>query len=180
MYVYGKGPSKTTVSATPGLGNAVTIQGMVTDQSPGAPDTPAISDANMNEWMDYLYMKQIMPTNAQGVPVTLYITDPNGATSILSTVTTDISGHYVVSWTPPTQGAYKITAAFDGTNSYASSTAVTGIAVGSGAAPAVSPTPTPSAPSPGAPSTVLWFVAIAAAIIIIVIIAVAVVLRRRK
>jgi outer membrane protein assembly factor BamB len=184
IYCIGKGPSKTTVTATPGLGNAVTIQGMVTDQSPGAPDTPAIADGNMEAWMEHLYMQQAAPTDAIGVPVTIYITDPNGATNMLTTLTTDISGHFVTSWTPSTQGAYVITAAFDGTNSYGSSSAVTGIAVGAGAAsPGVSPTPggSTTAPTPpSAPSPVVWYVAIAAAVIIIAIIAAAVVLRRRQ
>ena len=182
VYCIGKGPSATTVTATPGIGNAVTIQGTVTDQSPGAKGTPAIADSWIQAWMEYLYEQQTMPSNAQGVPVTIFITSPSGSTSSL-TVTTDTSGHYVTSWTPTSQGTYTITAAFDGTYSYGASTAVTGIAVGpsSGVSPGVSPTTSPSSvPPPGAPSALAWYLAIAAAVIIIVIIAAAIILRRRQ
>jgi hypothetical protein len=181
MYVYGKGPSATTVSATPGNGNAVTIQGTVTDQSPGAKGTAAISDANMDAWMDYLYMKQAMPMDAQGVPVTIYITDPNGNTQTLATVNCDMSGHFVASWTPSMEGAYTVTAAFDGSNSYGASSAVTGYAVGSGAAPVVSPTiPSTSAPSPSEGSDTTMYVIVSAAVVVIAVVAAAVLLRRRR
>ncbi len=183
IYCIGKGPSATTVTATPGLGNTVTVQGTVTDQSPGKPGTPAIADNWQQGWMEYLYEQQAMPTSAQGVPVTIFITDSSGSTNTLGTVTTDLSGHYVTSWTPTKQGTYTITASFDGSNSYGASTAVTGIAVGpsSGASPVVSSSPSPSTvPPPGAPSSLGLYIAIAAVIIIIVIIAAALVLRRRK
>ena len=37
-------------------GSSVLIQGTVTDQSPGAKGTPAISDERQSAWMEYLYM----------------------------------------------------------------------------------------------------------------------------
>ena len=45
------------------------ISGTVTDQSPGAKDTPAIADECMGEWMEYLYLQQEMSSNAIGVTV---------------------------------------------------------------------------------------------------------------
>ena len=202
---YGKGPSATTVAASPGMGNAMTIQGTVTDQSPGqtclgvpAAGTPAIADQYMEQWMEYLYMQQAMPTNATGVPVTLFISDQNGNVVDTLQTTSDISGHYAVSWTPSSQGLYTVTAAFDGTNSYGPSTGVTSIAVGaSSAQPSVTSTPTPTTqpptqapttptatPSPIIPPTgtsyTALYVAVAAVVIICVVAAVAVILRRRK
>jgi len=213
MYVIGKGQSATTVFATPGMGNAITIQGTVTDQSPGqtclgipAAGTPAIADQFMQPWMEYLYEQQAKPTNATGVPVTLYQTDPNGNTYQIATLTTDIAGHYVTSWTPTLQGAYTITATFGGTNSYYSSTAETGIAVGAVAAspqatatatapPTVAPTQAPTPPAPTqtiapTPSPVVnpptnaaptaTYIAIGLAVVVIIALAAALILRRRK
>ena len=65
MYCIGPGNTATTVSAptvTTSAGTPEIIQGTVTDQSPGqtclgipAAGTPAISDASMSAWMEYLY-----------------------------------------------------------------------------------------------------------------------------
>ena len=87
LYAYGTGRSATTVeapSAAITLGSSLVIRGTVTDQSPGktclgvpAAGTPAISDANMREWMNYLYGQQAMPTNATGVHVSLDVIDAN-------------------------------------------------------------------------------------------------------
>ena len=73
LYCYAKGLSATTVSAADTAipeGSSVLIKGTVTDQSPGktclgipAKGTPAIADASMSEWMEYLYQQQPMPTN---------------------------------------------------------------------------------------------------------------------
>jgi hypothetical protein len=206
IYCIGKGPSETTVTATPGVGSAVTIQGTVMDQSVGKPGIPAISDADQEAWMEHVYEQQGMPQNAQGVPVTLYETDPNGNTYTIGTVTTDISGHFMTSWTPTLEGTYKITAAFDGTNAYYGSTAVTGIAVGpaTAASPAITPTPPPTTvtptpvqptptlnisptasattapPPPTSQSPATTYIVIGIAIIVIVVAATALVLRRRK
>ena len=157
IYCYGPGLSATTVTATPGIGNAVTIQGTVTDQSPGqtaigvpAAGTPAISDASMDDWMAYLYMQQPAPTNATGVPLTLYVTDQAGNIVYTTNATSDALGHYAVSWTPTSNGIYTVTAVFDGTDSYYASTAVTSIAVDKAAA--ASPTATPTLLQPHANS----------------------------
>jgi hypothetical protein len=179
IYCFGKGQTATTVSASPvtlASGEPTTIQGTVTDQSPGAAGTPAVSDASMTQWMEYLYQQLPKPTNATGVKVTLTALDPNNNTENLGTVTTDITGHYGLMWTPPVPGYYTITATFAGTNSYFSSSAETGIGVDSAAsASAVSAL----APSTSSAPTVTY-VAIAAAVIIIVALVAALMLRRRR
>ena len=208
---YGLGPSATTVStqnfAAP-QGTAVLVKGTVTDQSPGAPGTPAISDEFMEPWMEYLYEQQAMPTNATGVPVYLTAIDPNGNYQVIGNVTSDITGNYAISWTPAVPGVYTITATFAGSNSYAGSSAETSLLVGAAASaqpvststatstpPATTSTLTPTTPptttapasaspsaapppSGGIPTTT--YVAIAAAVVIILAIAAAIVLRRRK
>ena len=190
IYCFGKGQTATSVTATPGVGNAVTIEGTVTDQSSGqtclgtpAAGTPAVSDASMSAWMAYLYEQQPMPTNATGVPLTLTVYDSNGNVVATLSAQTDITGHYMVSWTPPSTGMYKVTASFDGTNSYFVSTSETGIAVGVSGSSTVTPSPQVStAPVPPGSSGVstMTYVAVAAAVIIIAVVAVALVLRRRK
>ena len=120
-YTFGKGPSATTVSAPQvGVprGTTVLLTGTVTDQSPGKPGTPAISDENMSAWMEYLYEQKPMPTNVKGVPVTLTAIDPNGNFQNIGVVTSDVGGTYGLSWTPPVEVKYQITATFAGTNSY--------------------------------------------------------------
>lgn len=207
VYCFGKGQSATTVAATPGHGNAVTIQGTVTDQSPGetclgipAAGTQAISDDSMTSWMEYLYMQRPMPTNATGVPVTIVVSDENNNAVYTTSATSDVSGHYIVSWTPTTQGVYKITTTFDGSESYYPSTDTTGIAIGEAVAPQVTPTVAPTqtaqptqtpaptisasptvAPTPGTGmSTETLLIAGAAVVIIIAVGAAALVLRKRK
>lgn len=128
IYCYGKGPSKTTVTAGPKvttLGSSVLIEGSVTDQSPGAEGTPAIGDESMSEWMEYMYMQQPMPTNPQGVKVKLYSIDPNSNYQDIGTVTTDIAGCFGISWVPPVPGDYFVMAEFEGSASYGSSYATT-------------------------------------------------------
>ena len=70
VYGVGKGPSQTTVNASPKVsieGSSVIIEGTVTDISPGTEEyaltarfpngVPAVSDASMSEWMKYVYMQ---------------------------------------------------------------------------------------------------------------------------
>jgi hypothetical protein len=180
IYCFGKGQSATTVSAAPGVGNAVTIQGTVTDQSPGetclgipAAGTAAIADEFMSDWMAYLYEQQPMPQNARGVPVTLYATGPDGSTETIGTTTTDTSGHYVVSWTPAQKGTYTITACFDGTESYFASTDETGIAVD---LTSTSPTTTTNTAN-SLPAEAFYAVSV---VLIVLIIVVAVLIVRKK
>ncbi len=200
-YCYGKGQTATTISAPQTavpMGTPVLLQGTVTDQSPGAKDTPAISDVNMDAWMDYLYMQRPKPTNAIGVSVHLTAVDPNGNTQEIHTVTSDANGNFAIMWNPPVSGLYEITATFEGSNSYYSSYAVTNLGVSgapsasptvtltptpvvtptSTATPTASPSPAPTPPGTGVSTEV--YVAIAAVVVIAIIAAVAVMLRRRK
>ena len=203
IYCFGKGNTATTVTAPVTAvpqGTSVLIQGTVTDQSPGAAGTPAVSDASMSQWMEYEYMQKPIPTNATGVPVTLTAIDPNGNTQNIGTVTSNILGNYAIAWTPPVPGVYTITATFAGSNSYFSSQAGTALDVSKApvaqapaspsvtsapaptSAPSVSPSvaPTPPTPPSNPASSMTLYIVVAAAAIIIVVAAAALVLRRRK
>ncbi|MCX8150817.1 MAG: PQQ-binding-like beta-propeller repeat protein [Candidatus Bathyarchaeota archaeon] len=185
IYTFGKGPSKTTVSApqiAAPLGTPIVITGTVTDQSPGSKDTPAISDADMSAWMEYLHQQKPMPANAKGVEVKLTAIDPNGNLQNIGTATTDLAGSFGISWIPPVEGLYQITATFEGTNSYAGSFATTYMTVGSAAvatSPSVSPSVVPE-PESSAPAVDIYVVAAVIVIVIVVIAVVAVFLRKRK
>ncbi len=218
IYCVGKGPSATTADAPMigvTLGQQVLIRGSVTDTSAGAKGlvekslyntVPAVSDASEDDWMNYLYMQKPMPNNVQGVKVHITAIDPNGNYQDLGTATTDINGKYGLSWTPPVEGTYHVTATFESTNSYWGSMDTTYFVVGKAAAPivvpsaspvptatpAVVPTPTqapsptaaspsPSqAPPPAAADMTTTYIAIAAAGVIIAVVAAAIALRRRK
>ncbi len=155
IYAYGQGPSATTVSA-PSVGvttaTPVTITGTVMDISAGSQQEavaanfpnglPCVSDASMTQWMEYVYEQQPMPTNATGVQVTLTAIDPNHNFITLGTTTTDTSGNYGFSWTPPSvPGPYQIIATFSGTNSYYSSSDTTYVNVQASATPAPTAVP---------------------------------------
>ena len=133
MYIIGKGPTATTVSAPQGAnanGTGILIQGTVMDMSPGKPNTPCVSKESMSDWMDYLYLQHAMPTNVIGVPVTLTAIDSNNNTINIGTTTTNgFYGGFSFSWTPPITGSYTIIASFLGDDSYGSSTAATGLNV---------------------------------------------------
>jgi outer membrane protein assembly factor BamB len=120
IQAFGKGQTATTVSLSQkavSSGTAVLIDGTVTDQSPGAPGTPAISDVYMQQWMEYLYMQQSIPGNAQGVPVKLTAIDSSGGATDIGTVTSDMSGIFKTMWTPTNTGTYTIVATFEGSHS---------------------------------------------------------------
>jgi len=90
LYGFGKGKSATTVSVSPSTiayGSSVLIGGTVTDQSPGAPDTPAIGDSYQSEWMEYLYNNAPAPENADGVPVRLFAMKSDGSQVDIGQVT---------------------------------------------------------------------------------------------
>ncbi len=212
IYCFAKGQTETSVTAAPDVvtkGSSVVIKGTVMDMSPAQPNTPAMSDQDMDAWMDYLHMQVPLPTGTttypyyangtptsfagKGVDVLLIATDSTGASTTIGTATSDALGFYSIMWTPPSTGAYKIVASFAGTNSYFASAAET--AIGVSAAPSASPsgsiTPSPSgsisaspsptsAPPPEQQPSVDIYIAIAAVIIIIVIVAAYFVMRRRK
>ncbi len=185
IYAFGKGPSAITVAASPKIaakGADIMIEGMVTDQSPGAKDTPAIADEYMSAWMEYLYMQQPKPENAKGVQVKLTATSTNGNVIDIGTVTSDVHGFYSKKWTLPTEGEYIITAEFEGSESYWPSEAVTSVGVGSAAPAITSPTITTSptqAIQPSSDVPLATYVAIATAIIIIAAVTAAFLLKRR-
>ncbi len=202
IYVIGKGPTATTILAPQTVvpqGTGVLITGSVTDQSPSAKGTPAISDVSMGEWMEYLYMQKPMPTNATGVPVDITAVGPDGTSHQIGTTTSDIGGSYAIDWTPPTTGKYSIMATFAGSESYGSSYDTTYIVVGPSEGSAPTPTPTTGTtqtptttgtpvstitPSPfvepgtGIPTETVLI--IAAAVVIIAVIAAAAVLLRKR
>jgi hypothetical protein len=179
LYCIGKGPSATTVSASPKVadaGTSVLIEGTVTDQSAGAKGTPAIADGNMQAWMEYLNEQQIKPTNAQGVTVTLTAIDSNGNPQNIGTTTSDMNGMYKTMWTPSTAGAYTIVASFAGTNAYASSSAETAVGV---TIPPSEPTPSPTPVATVNQLSAEVFYAFAA-IMIVFMIALAILTLRKK
>jgi len=207
IYCYGKGQTATDITATPKVstqGSMVLIEGSVTDQSPGAKGTPAISDNDMTAWMQYIYMQQTMPANAKGVPVSFSVLDSNGNTYVIGDTTSDINGNYAFTWTPKITGIYTITATFSGSGAYFGSSEETHIAVSAAASAAVVVTPPPptqqptSAPTPIQPTAtiaptpspvvvpptsgtpVMTYVAIGAVVIIIIAVVAALVLRKRK
>ena len=210
IYCFGPGPSETTVEVGPkvvSLGESVVIEGTVTDQSPGAPGTPAISDADQAAWMEFLYEQREMPENADGVTVkiTAHEYDNWDAVTEIATVTSCLGGHYAVEWTPPATGFYNIYVEFAGSESYGQSQAETFVSVKAAApeptaeptatapsqttAPTAEPTATPAAPtaSPSAgvepssgASTETLLIAGAAVVVVVAVVAAALVLRKRK
>jgi hypothetical protein len=153
IYAIGKGPSATTVTASPKVstnGDQVLIEGTVTDQSAGAKKkvqtgefnmVPAVSDESMGAWMEYIYMQKPCPSNTTGVTVLLQTLDPNGNFYDIGTTTTDAYGNFKLLWKPPVAGEYSIIATFSGSESYWQSYAET--ALGVTEAPGATPGPTP-------------------------------------
>ncbi len=186
IYVFGKGPSATTVSAPQtavSQGTAITISGTVTDQSSGQPGTPAIADSIMGQYMESLKEQQTLDmAHVSGVPVQLTAHAPDGNTISIANVISDSYGNFFYSWTPPSTGLYRIIATFPGSDSYGDSSAETAITVSS----SVPGTPAPSIPTATAPTTgtgplnEAYIIALAAVIVIIVIAVVAVVLKRKQ
>jgi hypothetical protein len=169
VYAFGKGPSKTTVSAPQtqvALGEKMMITGTVTDQTPAQKDTPAISDADMGVWMEYMHQQKERPVMASGVEVTIDVVDANGNYRNIGTTTSSSSGFYSLEYTPEIPGLYYIYASFAGSNSYGSSFAETAMTVVD-----ETPEPTPPPEATPAPMTDTYIagssIAIIAAIVII-------------
>ncbi len=131
IYAFGKGPSATTVTASPKVstqGSSILIEGTVLDIAAGTKGSeqsarfpygvPAISDKYQTPWMEYVYMQRPKPTDATGVDVTLKVLDPNGNIYEIGIATSDSSGTYSFLWEPPVPGKYTLTATFAGTESY--------------------------------------------------------------
>ncbi len=183
LYAFDKGKTVTTVTASPKIiadGSSVLIEGTVMDLSPAQPNTPAISDEDMSEWMEYLHMQKPIPEEILGVDVSLDAIDPNGTCIHIDTVTSDMSGFYSYMWEPEDEGKYTIIATFEGSNSYWSSYAETAVGVGPAAAAGATFEPEPTA-EPGAP-LISTEVAIIAAVAVVAVIGIAAywALKKRK
>lgn len=181
IYSFGKGPTVTTVTASPKVsvaGSSIMVEGTVMDTSGGTQQEiittrfptglPAVSEDSMQAWMEYAYMQQIKPTNTTGVPVTLSIVDANGNYRTIGTTTSDQDGFYSYNWKPDIEGKYTLYASFAGSESYYGSHAVSAFAVDP--APA---TPTPM-PTQAPTAADLYFIPAIAAILVAVIISIAI------
>ena len=156
LYCIGKGPSGTTVAASPQVsvhGSSVMITGTVTDQTATGrrnvagsvdftlKDTPAISDEDMDAWMEHLFHQRPIPTDAKGVEVVLSVLDPNNNCYEIGRTTSDVEGNYGFAFEPLVPGTYQVIATFEGSDSYGPSSATTYLTVDE--APAATPEPTP-------------------------------------
>jgi hypothetical protein len=192
IYAFGQGPSATTVTApnvAATAGTPVVIRGTVLDVSAGTKQNeqaadfpygvPVASEASESQWMEYVYMQKPMPTNFTGVTVTVWAIDPNNNYITLGTATSDATGLYSLTWTPPTvPGNYVITATFAGSNSYWGSSAETTMVVES-AHPTIAPTATTQI-NAATPTDLAMYLAIGViAIIIAIAIVGALILRKR-
>ncbi len=190
IFAIGKGPSATTVTVPDmgvSLGSSVMIKGMITDISPGTEDislkmrfpngVPAVSDADMSEWMLYVYKQFPKPADAIGVPVTLETIDPNGNYVNIGTATSDATGNYGFAFEPEVPGQYMIMATFYGSDGYYGSTTITYLTVD----PAPSPA-TPIEPEESAAPLITTEVAIVLAVAVIAVIGVVgyLVIKKRK
>jgi hypothetical protein len=187
VYSFGKGQSATTVTAPDtvvALGQGIVIKGSVLDLSPAQPNTPCVSDASMTTQMEYLHMQ--IPIGGlwgnatmTGVNVKLSAIDPNGNYIDIGTAVSDAySGNYAFTWTPQTQGDYKLIASFEGSESYGSSSSNTGLSIGAAAA---TTQPTTTANIDFAPvNNTLNIVTAAVAIAIVLAVINAVLLLRKK
>jgi outer membrane protein assembly factor BamB len=177
IYAIGKGPSATTVTVpdtVQPLNAPVIVKGMVTDISPGTekyaltarfPDgVPAVSDANMSDWMLYVYKQFERPADVMGVEVVISVLDPNNNFYEVGRTTSDESGMYKLMFTPEVPGEYTVIASFEGSGAYYGSYAET--ALGVMEAPAATPEPTPTPAS----AADLYFVPAVIGIIVAIIV----------
>jgi len=144
IYAIGKGPSATTVTASPKVathGTSVIIEGTVTDVSPGTDDieqklrfpygVPAESDEDQGAWMMYVYKQIKSPDEASvrpdatGVSVKIEVVNPNNEYEMLGTTTSDTYGNWAYSFKPDVEGTYMIIATFEGSGAYYGSAATT-------------------------------------------------------
>jgi outer membrane protein assembly factor BamB len=185
LYVFGKGKSATTVTASPKTiaeGAEVLIEGTVMDMSPGQPNTPCVSKDSMETQMEYLHLQ--MPIDGLwhnesiiGVPVSLTALDSDyNAVDIGMATTNGYGGNFGVAWTPTKEGTYTIYASFAGDDSYGSSSAYTTIHVG----PAPEPIEIPPATEPVDNTMLLYGILVAVVIaIVLALIAIVAIFRKR-
>jgi outer membrane protein assembly factor BamB len=180
VYAIGRGPSATTVAVQSDVtthGSSVLVKGTVTDVSPGTNSAalqmrfpngvPAVSDANMSDWMLYVYKQFERPADVVGVEVVVSVLDPNNNVYEVGRTTSDSSGFYSVAFTPEVPGEYTIIASFDGSGAYYGSFSETAVNVEE--APATTPAPTPT------PASVAdtYFLPVSAGMIIAIIVVLA-------
>lgn len=152
IYSFGKGASATTIEASPKIstnGDKVLVEGYVTDIAPGTSSydvaarfpqgVPAVSDASMTDWMQYVYMQYPRPTATTGVTVVISVVDPNGNMYTVGTATSDANGFYSTTFVPQVSGDYRVIATFEGSKSYWPSHCETAISVDDTAAPTATP-----------------------------------------
>jgi hypothetical protein len=190
IYNFGKGPTQITVSAPDSsvpISNSILIKGTVTDISPGTngqeqamrfPEgVPAISDANMTDWMAYVYMQQAKPTNLIGVPITIDVIDSNNNYRTIGQTTSDANGFFSLNWQPDITGKYTVIATFAGSQSYWPAHSQNAFIVSD-----VAPTQPPAPTAPASAADMYFIPSIAAIILAIVIVGIVMVLlflRRR-
>jgi outer membrane protein assembly factor BamB len=189
IYCIGKGPSATTVSIQNDVtthGNKVLVKGSVIDVSAGTKQEeqaarfpnglPAVSDANMSAWMEYVYQQKPRPTDVTGVEVIVSVLDPNSNFYEVGRATSDANGMFSCVFTPEVPGQYTVIASFDGSEGYWRSSAATALFVEE--EPAATPEPTP----PPASAADLYFmpVSIGMIVAIMVVLALLVLLLRRR
>jgi len=154
VYSVGKGPSATTVSASPKVsvhGNSVLVEGTVIDTAAGTKQdeqvarfpngVAAVSDASVSGWMEYVYMQKPCPIDVTGVEVVVTVFDPNNNYYEVGRATSDGAGFYSLDFTPEVPGKYTVVASFGGSKAYWPSFAETAIKVDD-AVSAVTPEPT--------------------------------------
>jgi hypothetical protein len=189
IYSVGRGPSDTTVTASPKVsvqGSSVLIEGTVMDIAAGTQQNeqaarfpkgvPAVSDDSMEAWMEYVYMQKPRPTDAVGVEVTLSVLDSNGNYRDIGTTTSDANGCFHYTWTPDIPGDFTVYASFEGSESYWPSHAETSFTVDM--PPDATPPPTPT-PAPMTDMYVLGTGVTAIIVILAVGLVIILMLRRR-
>ncbi len=189
VYAIGKGPSETTVTASPKvttLSSSVLVEGYVTDISPGTEKyaltarfpngVPAVSDEGMSDWMLYVYKQFERPANATGVPVSIYVLDSNGNYRQIGNTTSDADGFYSFQWSPDISGKYTVYTTFGGSKAYYGSYAETSFAVDP--APTAAPTVVPQANLATTTDLMTYMVASVIAIIIAIAIVGLLILRK--
>jgi outer membrane protein assembly factor BamB len=190
IYVVGRGPSATTVTAPDAglaFGQSVMIKGTVMDVSSGlglndeivarfTNGVPAVSDESMTDWMGYLWQQRPFPSDCSGVPVTIDVMDSNNNYRTIGTATTDASGVFNFEWTPDIPGKFTVIATFEGTNGYWPSYSETAFTVMN--PPEATPPPT----APPASNTDAYVTGFGIGIIIVIVVvglAIIIMLRRR-
>jgi outer membrane protein assembly factor BamB len=189
VYGIGKGPSATTVSGpdeSMQLGKSVQVRGTVTDISPGTNSAalemrfpngvPAVSDANMSDWMLYVYKQFERPADVMGVEVVVSVLDPNNNVYEVGRTTSDSSGFFTTAFTPEVPGEYTVIASFAGSGAYYGSYAETSINIEE--APTTTPEPTTTPVS----AADLYFLPVSGGIIaaIVVILGLLILLLRKR